>query len=335
MKVLVTGAGGYLGGAVARGLLARGDAVRSFSRGDYPALRAAGVETIRGDLSDEDAVRRAVAGCDAVVHAAANVGGWGDESAYVRANVEGTDHVVRACRAAGVSRLVFTSTPSVVHDGRDLEGVDESVPYATRFSAAYPRTKATAERRVRAANDDALATVALRPHLVWGPGDPHLIPRTLERARKGRLRLPGGPPKWVDHVFIDDAARAHLDALDHLDIGARCAGRAYFISAGEPVRTDVLINAILTAHDLPPVTSRLPPAAFVAAARVAEATYRRLRRREEPPITVFAAEQLTTSHYFDITAARRDLGYAPQVTLASGLTRLRRAATPTPCTDPS
>lgn len=323
MKILVTGAGGYLGGAIARRLGARGDEVRSFSRGSYPELEALGVETHRGDLDDAASVRRAVAGCDAVVHVAARVGGWGDEEDYVAANVRGTEHVVRACRKESVPRLVFTSTPSVVHHGGDLEGVDESVPYAKTFSAAYPKTKAIAERFVLSQNDDSLATVALRPHLVWGPGDPHLIPRTLERARRGRLRLPGGPPKWVDHVFIDDAAEAHICAIDRLTVGAPCAGRPYFISAGEPVRTDRLINAILDAGGLPPVTARVPPAVLLAAGRMAETVYRGLGRKTEPPLTLFAAEQLVTSHYFDISAARRDLGYAPRVRLEDGLARLR------------
>ncbi|MEM9176110.1 MAG: NAD-dependent epimerase/dehydratase family protein, partial [Myxococcota bacterium] len=191
MKALITGGAGFLGFALARRLRARGDAVRSFSRGAHPTLVEHGIETARGDLADRAAVASAVAGCDVVFHVAARVGGWGPKAEFERTNVDGTRHVIDACRAHGVTKLVYTSTPSVVHDAHDLEGADESLPYATRFEAAYPETKARAEALVLAANDASLATLALRPHLVWGPGDNQLLPRLVERAKTGRLRHVG------------------------------------------------------------------------------------------------------------------------------------------------
>jgi nucleoside-diphosphate-sugar epimerase len=207
-RVLVTGGGGFLGAAICRQLVARGDQVRSLTRGDYPALRALGVETIRGDAADPEDAERAVAGCDLVIHAAAKAGVWGDEAAYHRANVLATQAILGACRRQGVGRLVFTSSPSVVAGGAPLRGADESTPYPARYLAPYPRTKAIAERAVRAAHGATLRTVSLRPHLILGPGDPHLVPRLIERARKGRLRLLGDGRNLVDVTYVEDAARA-------------------------------------------------------------------------------------------------------------------------------
>jgi nucleoside-diphosphate-sugar epimerase len=322
MKALVTGGAGFLGGAIVRRLLARGDVVRSFSRGAHPTLAALGVETLRGDIADEEAVSKAVEGRDVVFHVAARVGGWGPRSAYQRTNVTGTAHVIKACRREHVPRLVYTSTPSVVHEGDDIEGGDETLPYATRFPAAYPRTKASAERLVLAANDPTLSTVALRPHLVWGPGDNQLVPRLLDRARSGRLRLVGGGDKLVDATYIDNAAEAHLLAADRLGPGAACAGHAYFIAQGEPAPARALINGVLAAAGLPPETRRVPAGLAWLAGAVAELAFWILRRDEEPPLTRFAAQQLATAHWYDLGAARRDLGYAPSVTTEEGFRRL-------------
>ena len=324
MRALVTGGAGFLGGAIVRRLLERGDAVRSFSRGPHPELAALGVEALRGDVADAEAVVRAAADCDVVFHVAARVGGWGPRAEYRRTNVLGTENVIRACRRQGVTRLVHTSTPSVVHTGGDIEGGDESLPYADHFDAAYPETKAEAERRVLAANGDGLSTVALRPHLVWGPGDNQLIPRLLDRARKGRLWLVGGGDCLVDATYVDNAAQAHLLAADRLSAEARCAGRAYFIAQGEPTPARELINGVLAAARLPAVTRRMPARLAWLAGGLAELVWWTLRRKGEPPITRFAASQLATAHWYDLSAARRDLGYAPEVTTAEGLRRLQQ-----------
>src|SRR5262245_33560782 len=173
MKVLVTGGGGFLGGAIVRLLHARGDSVRSFTRSSYPWLTEIGVEQALGDLADEAAVSNAVRGCDAVIHVAAKAGVWGRYDDYFATNVTGTINILTACRLQGVQRLVYTGTPSSVHTGRDIEGGNESLPHATHFLAPYPETKAKAEKKVLSANGSVLATVSLRPHLIWGPGDPH------------------------------------------------------------------------------------------------------------------------------------------------------------------
>jgi len=322
VRALVTGGGGFVGGAVARALRARGDDVVSIARGDYPQLRELGVETVRGDLGELPDVLSAADGCDAVLHVAAKAGIWGPAADFERSNVLGTSNVLQACRQLGVTRLVHTSTPSVVHAGGSITGGDESLPYATTFSTDYPRTKAEAERMVLAADGSALATVALRPHLVWGPGDTQLVPRILQRARSGRLRLVNGGTAVIDTTYVDDAVAAHLLALDRLAPGAACAGKPYFISSGDPRPVGEVVNAILAAGGLPPVTASVPLPVAEAAGAAAEALWRLLRRQDDPPMTRFLARQLATDHWFDISAARRDLGYEPQVGVDEGMRRL-------------
>jgi 2-alkyl-3-oxoalkanoate reductase len=323
MNALVTGGGGFLGGAIVRLLRERGDAVRSFSRGIYPALEALGVEQARGDAADADAVAAAARGCDIVFHVAAKAGVWGPWDEYYRANVVGTENVLAACRKHGIRRLVFTSSPSVTFAGVDQNGVNESEPYPATFLAHYPHTKALAEQAVLAANGRGLATVALRPHLIWGPGDPHLIPRLLERARRGKLKRIGRESKLVDTTYLDNAARAHVQAAERLDEGSPVAGRAYFVSQGEPGPLWDFVNRILAAAGLPPVTKSVPVGVALFAGTVVEGAYRLLRLRREPPMTRFVARQLSTSHWFDLAAARRDFGYEPRVSTAEGLDRLR------------
>ncbi|HVF33760.1 MAG TPA: NAD-dependent epimerase/dehydratase family protein [Candidatus Saccharimonadia bacterium] len=322
MNVLVTGGTGFLGLALCRALRARGDTVASIARTRSPELDTLGVEQFEGDVADLDAVLRASRGRDAIVHTAAKAGAWGRLEDYYSANVRGTDNVLAACEMIGVTRLVHTSTPSVVHAGGDLEGVDETTPYATHFLAHYPATKKIAEQRVLAASSPTLATVALRPHLIWGPGDNHLLPRLAERARSGRLRFIGEPGKRIDVTYIDNAVQAHLDALDRLSPGAACSGRAYFISDGEPVSTEGIVNSLLRAVGVAPESRRLPRRFAYAVGLVLERVYALLGIEAEPPLTRFVVEQLSTSHWFDLAAARRDLGYVPRVTTNEGLARL-------------
>lgn len=327
MRVLVTGGGGFVGGAVCARLAERGDSVRSFQRSPRRALERLGVEQHLGDVRDADAVARAVADRDAVIHCAALAGVWGPARDYLAVNVTGTANVLAACRARGVGRLVHCSSPAVVHTGGDLEGADESLPYATRFLAPYPRSKALAERLVLGANGARLATVALRPHIVWGPGDPHFVPRLAEQARRGRLRRIGGATKLIDTVYVDNAAEAHLLALDRLAPGAPPAGRAYFVTQDDPRPVGETIDQLLWAAGAGPVTRELPEWAARPLAAALEYGARALGTGE-PPLTRFLANQLTTAHWFDITAARRDLGYVPRVGTDEGLLRLR-AALPT------
>lgn len=329
--VLVTGAGGFLGNAVAQQLKRRGHAVRSLARQRYTALDEIGVVQVQGDLADPKAVGRAVAGSDAVIHVAAKPGIWGRYADYFQANVVGTDNVIEACLAQGVKKLVYTSSPSVVHSGGDLAGVDESVPYPAHYHAHYPKTKALAEQAVLRANSAELATVALRPHLIWGPGDNHLLPRIISRANSGRLRFVGGGRQLIDTTYIDNAAAAHLNALDALAPGAACAGRAYFISNGKPLPVRTIINGLLASAGIAPVEREISARAAYLIGAVLETIWGGLKLRGEPPMTRFLAEELALAHWFNIDAARRDLGYSPSISIQEGLRRLATAsANPAP-----
>ena len=322
MNALVTGGGGFLGGAVVRLLRQRGRAVRSFTRSAYPWLDELGVEQVLGDLADPAAVEKAVSGVDVVFHTAAKAGVWGRHADYFATNVTGTENVIAACKKHGVRRLVYTSTPSIVHGGGDIENGNESLPYPKHFDAPYPETKAVAERAILAANGPDLATVSLRPHLVFGPGDPHLIPRIVARAKAGKLRRIGKRPVTVDVTYVDNAAEAHLLAAQKLDVGAPPAGKAYFISNGEPVDLWEFINRVLAEAGVPPVARSVSMWKARLAGRVLEWVYRVVRLPGEPAMTRFVASQLSTSHWYDIAAARRDLGYAPTVTVEEGLKKL-------------
>ncbi|HZW29376.1 MAG TPA: NAD-dependent epimerase/dehydratase family protein [Isosphaeraceae bacterium] len=322
--VLVTGGGGFLGTAVIRLLRQRGLSVRSMARRAYPHLRQLGVEECQGDIAELESVIRAVEGCDTVFHTAARAGIWGPEWEYHQTNVQGTQNVIAACRAAGSRRIIFTSSPSVVFNGRDLEGVDESAPYSSRFEAAYPKTKALAEQSVLRANSPELATLSLRPHLIWGPGDNNLLPRIIARARSGRLRRIGRRNPLIDPIYIDNAAEAHLLAADRLEPGSSIAGKAYFITQGETIPLWDMIDRLLGAANMGPVRRSIARPLALAAAGLLEAAYRLTGRREEPPMTRFLARQLSTTHWFNIDAARRDLGYEPRVSIAEGLARLER-----------
>lgn len=321
---LVTGAGGFLGGALAARLTQRGT-VRSFQRQYYPELEAMGVAQHQGDLVDAEAVMRAVDGVDIVYHVAALASVWGPKRSFVETNYVGTENILDACRAHGVSRLVYTSTPSVVHGGSSLEGVDSSAPYPETFLAYYPETKARAEKAVLAANGKSLATVALRPHLIWGPGDRHLVPRIFDRARKGRLRLVGSGEQLVDTVYIDNAVDAHIKAGQLLGFDSPIAGRAYFVTNDEPRPIRDIINSMLKAGSLPPCNRHVSPTVAYVAGAVSEFVYGMFRIQSEPMMTRFVAKQLATSHYYNIEDTKRDLQYTPRVTLDEGFRRLTEA----------
>jgi nucleoside-diphosphate-sugar epimerase len=284
----------------------------------------ANLEIVQGNVRDQAEVDKAVQGVDAVFHAAGLAGMWGPRKAFHATNVLGTQNVLDACLRHGVRRLVYTSSPSVVFTETDQCGDDESIPYARRWLCHYPRSKAAAEQAVLAANGSrGLSTCAIRPHLIWGPGDRQLLPRLLRRARSGQLRRVGDGQNLIDIVYVDNAAAAHVAALAALADGSPVCGRAYFISQGEPVNCWQWIDQLLTAARLPPVHRTISLRRAWQFGRVWEAAYGLLRLGGEPPMTRFLAAQLGRSHWFDISAARRDFGYQPIVSTAEGMERLR------------
>jgi nucleoside-diphosphate-sugar epimerase len=326
MTVLVTGASGFLGGRVAALLAASGRRVRLLWRARIGRRPPAGLEIAHGDLADAASLVAACRGAASVIHCAGQAGVWGPLSSYIETNAMGTARLLAAARRQGVKRLVYTSTPSVVHCGASLSGIDESAPYSLDSSQPYAYSKMLAERLVLSADSSELRTAALRPHLIWGPGDPHLLPRLADRARRGRLALFSGGPWMVDATYIDNAAEAHLLALDKLESGQGIGGEAFFIAQGEPVDLNILINRLLAAVGAPPARRRISRGLGLAAASLAEGLWRVLKLSGEPPITVFAARQMSSSHWYDLSKARRLLGYGPRISTAEGLALLAAGA---------
>ena len=323
MQVLVTGGGGFLGRSLVEQLLGRGHRVRVFSRQWYADLDALGVESRTGDLQDEAAVAAACAGVELVFHAAALPGIWGSWKLFHGVNTLGTQHVIDGCRQHGVGKLVFTSSPSVVYDGHDHCGADESLPYSTKFLCHYPHSKLLAEQAVLGANGQGgLATCALRPHLIWGPRDTQLIPRLIERAKSGRLRRVGDGKNLISMVYVENAAHAHLQAADGLSLSSPVAGQAYFINEPEPVNLWSWIDTLLARADLPPVTKGMSAVAASTIGAVLELVYSSCGVRSEPRMTRFLASQLSRSHWYRVEKAQRDFGFTPLVSVEERLRRL-------------
>lgn len=323
MKILVTGGGGFLGSAVCRQLAGLGHAVIAYQRSPADHLHDHGVVSRQGSITDYPNLLKASQGCDAVVHTAGKAGIWGKDEDFRAVNVTGTANVIRACREHGIRFLVHTSSPSVVHAGGDIEGADESLPLATHFSAPYPATKAEAERLVIKTSDGELMTTALRPHLIWGPGDPHILPRLLDKAKGGSLALPA-PEKIIDTVFVENAALAHVMALEELTASARCAGKAYFVTNNEPLPQGEIIGKLLAALGVDVKIRAVPAAVAKTAGALVEKAWRTLSLKGEPPVTRFSVEQLATAHWYDTSAATRDFGYRPTTSIAQGLEILRK-----------
>ncbi len=319
MKALVTGGGGFLGRAIVEALLARGHAVTVVGRSDYPEMVALGALLRRADVTEKAAIQEAVAGHDVVFHAAAKAGVWGARADFFDTNVLGTRNVVDACRAAGVAKLVFTSSPSVVFDGRDHVDASNDLPYPKSYESHYPATKAEAEKLVLAANGAGLATIALRPHLIYGPRDPHLLPRIFARARSGRLAVVGDGRNRVSVSYVDNAAAAHVRAAEVLSPDAACAGRAYFVNDAEPVLLWSWLNELLRRVEIAPITRRVPLGLARAGGALLEAVWSMLDLPGEPPMTRFVAAQLAHSHSYSLEPARRDFGFRPPVAPAAAL----------------
>lgn len=318
MRSLVTGGGGFIGRHVVQKLLARNHDVRVFARGDYADMAAMGGRMIRGDLQDAAAIDAACENVDCVFHVAARPGVWGSYESFHGPNVAGTQNVIDACRRRNVSRLVFTSSPSVVFDNRAHRSANESLPYPDAFENPYSQTKAEAERRVLEANSEALRTVSLRPHLVFGPGDPHLLPRVIAKASRGELVQVGDGTNRVDLTYVEDAAEAHVLAADALGRGS-AAGNAYFITQDEPVNLWSWIRELLAALGLPGPRRTVSARTARGIGATLECAYRLLRLPGEPRLTRFIASELALDHYYDISRARDELGYAPEHNMTEAL----------------
>ncbi|MBV5306156.1 MAG: NAD-dependent epimerase/dehydratase family protein [Desulfobulbaceae bacterium] len=321
-KVLITGGGGFVGKAIVRQLRARNLDCLVLGRHLYPEVQAMGAMCRQGNICDLDFVTECCQGVDTVFHVAALAGIWGRWQEYSAINVLGTENVLAGCRAAGVSRLIYTSTPSVVFNQHSIRNGNEELPYADHFLCHYARSKVMAEQLVLAASKDHLRTCAIRPHLVWGPGDPHLIPRLIERGRAGQLRQVGAGDNLVDISYVDNVAHAHLLAADNLAGPGTASGRAYFVSQGKPVNLWQWIGELFSRLDIAPVRGKISYPMAYGIGALLEGAYHLTGRQEEPRMTRFLAQQLAKSHYFSIARAMDELGYRPLVTTEQGMERV-------------
>lgn len=322
MKALVTGGGGFLGRYIVEQLLARGDEVRVLCRGEYGFLRELPIDYRRGDVRDVDDVQGACEGIDIVFHTAALPGIWGPWKLYYSVNTLGTLNLLEAARRQGVAKFVYTSSPSVIFDGHDHIAADERLPYPDRYLCHYPHTKALAEQAVLEADGGGVATCAIRPHLMWGPRDNHLVPRLLQRARSGKLVQVGDGTNEISVVYVENAAAAHLQAADGLMPGSPVCGSAYFINEQEPVNLWGWIRDILELAGLPGPQGQISHRTAYAVGAAMEWVYTILRLPSEPNMTRFLANQLSQSHTYRIDRAEGDFGYRPLVTFAEGMQRL-------------
>lgn len=326
-RAIITGGGGFVGKAIIKQLIERGVECIAIGRNRYPDVEAMGARSLPVDIRDSEKINKVVRNADTVFHVAALAGIWGSWQQYHSINVQGTENIITACRQNHISRLVYTSTPSVVFDSEDIEGGDERLPYPRNFLCNYARSKVLAEQMVLAANHDTqasaqLSTCAIRPHLIWGPGDPHLIPRLLQKGKDRELKIVGHGENLVDISYVDNVAHAHVLAGIDLASSGVSAGKAYFVGQPEPVNLWQWINQLFIRVGIEPIGKTVPfPVAYGAGA-VMEGVYTLLGRKKEPGMTRFLALQLAKSHYFSHEAIARDLGYAPVVSTAEGMENL-------------
>lgn len=323
MKCIVTGGGGFVGRTLATRLVKDGHEVHSLSRGDYPALKSLGIFHHRVNLSEAlEPLHSVFEGADVIFHTAAKVDMWGDFNDFYKANVLVTRNLLNTAKNHGIHKFVFTSSPSVIADGKDLCGVDETYPYPKEYDAHYPHTKALAEQEVLSQNGSGgLKTISLRPHLIFGPGDTNLIPTILERGRRGKLLQIGDGSNKTDLTFIEDCVEAHILACKSLESNSAVCGRAYFISQGEPVNMWEWINEVLNKEGLPPVKKKVPVWLAMLLASAFEAATSILPGKHKPLFTKFLVKEMSTSHYFNISAAQREFGYSPKYTIAQAMER--------------
>jgi 2-alkyl-3-oxoalkanoate reductase len=325
MRILVTGGGGFLGTFIVQELLKNpGHMVTSFSRHSYAHLEDSGVPTIKGDLTRPEDVERALSqGFDAVFHVAALAGVWGRYEDYYGINFLGTKNLLEAAQKYGVQKFIYTSTPSVVFGTGDLLGVDETTPYAQAHLTAYAETKTLAEKLVLESNNSqSFLTCAIRPHLIWGPGDPHLFPRVIKKGKEGKLRIVGDGENLVDIIYVENAAIAHVQAFEALRPGSAVCGQAYFVGQERPVKLWSFINDVLGRLKIDPVMKTMDLQKAYRLGWILEKVFKLAGiRKPEPPMTRFVALNLGKSHYFSHAKAKRDFGYDPKISIEEGLRR--------------
>lgn len=322
MKALVTGGGGFLGRTIVEQLLRRGTEVRILARHSYPALQALGIECVQGDIQHKEEVEKACQNIDLIFHTAAKVGAFGRYQDFYNANVIGTQNILESCWTKNIPKLIFTSSSSVCYAGEDQVNVDETVPYPKVFLSAYSQTKAMSEQLVLKANGKkGLLTVSLRPHLIWGPRDHYLLPRVIEQAKKGWLRIVGDGKNLTDISYVENVAQAHLLASDALTPTSRVCGKAYYITQGKPVLMWEWINVILKRAGLTPLTTHISAQTVYRIGVVLETLYTVLHLPWEPPMTRMVAKQMSTTHTYNISRAKEDFGYQPQISIEEGLNR--------------
>jgi 2-alkyl-3-oxoalkanoate reductase len=339
MRILVTGGGGFLGTWIIKELLKNPTyLVTNFSRHNYTHLEDLGVPTIRGDISKMDDVEHALSqGFDAIFHVASLVGMWGKPEVFDSINISGTENLLSMAKKYGVKRFVYTSSPSVVFGRGGHAGADETLAYPTTHLCHYPRTKAIAEKMVLEANAGDFCTTALRPHLIWGPGDQNLLPRVIQKAREGKLKIIGMGENQVDIIYVEEAARAHVMAFEKLTPGSSVCGQAYFLGQG-PIKLWQFIDQVLKLAEAPGIEKSLNLKIAVMIGKVMEALWKIAGLYSpEPPLTEFVALNLGTDHWFSHDKALRDFGWKPEISTEEGLKRLfakrdgyRHLLTPTP-----
>ncbi len=320
MQILVTGATSLMGRSLATRLVGRGDSVITLQRSES---KIPGTNCVRGAITDRAVVASAIKGCDAVVHLAARVGIVGTWAEFHLTNVVGTETVITQAEKAGVSRFVYVSSPSVAHGGEALVGApaNPADPVGTR--GHYSTSKALAECFALSRHGDGMSVTAIRPHLVWGPGDTQLVGRIVDRARRGRLAYVGTGAALIDSTYVDNAVDSLVAAIDRCE---HAGGHALVVSNGEPRPIADLVSGIVAAHGLTPSARRVPKPVAFAAGWIAEQAWGRLSLSGEPPMTTFLAEQLGTAHWFDQRVTQRILGWEPKVSIDQGLELLRLAA---------
>jgi nucleoside-diphosphate-sugar epimerase len=321
MKAIVTGGGGFLGRYVARALKNDGYEVTILGRREYPELKKEGFAFSKTDICDLVALCNAFVGFDEVHHVASLTGISVQKEPFQKINIDGTKNVIKACRKNSIRKLIYTSSPSVVFDPskKNHKTLDESAPYPEKFLDHYTQTKAEAEKIVLDANSIELATVSLRPHLIFGPEDTNLIPRLIERAKKGKLFIVGDGKNIVDFTYVENAALAHLLASKKLAPNSEISGKAFFITNGEPMPAWDFVGKLLEGMNLKKPSRKIPLRIAYALGAIFETSYKLLNIKREPLMTRFLATQLANAHCYSIKNAKTFLGYEPKTSIDTGL----------------